>query len=107
MQLRKWNELPKFMRTREVRKYYNIVNKRREHFLAGSDLPGDSGFSSRDLPDMFQLLAFGAFQPPLPAVGHQDVRTVCFHDIKQLSLVPAGYGEDYVRFTNFHTTAPR
>ena len=34
MQLRKWNELPKFMRTREVRKYYNIVNKRRVSLMA-------------------------------------------------------------------------
>ena len=33
MQLRKWNELPKFMRTREVRKYYNIVNKRRASLM--------------------------------------------------------------------------
>lgn len=33
MQLRKWNELPKFMRTREVRKYYNIVNKRRTSLM--------------------------------------------------------------------------
>ena len=56
---------------------------------------------------MFQLFAFGAFQPPLSAVGHQDVRTVCFQYIEQLSLVPASYGEDNVRFTNFHTTAPR
>lgn len=28
MQLRKWNELPEIMRTREVRKYYNIIKKR-------------------------------------------------------------------------------
>lgn len=33
MQLRKWKELPKFMRTREVRKYYNIVNKRRASLM--------------------------------------------------------------------------
>ena len=33
MQLRKWNELPKFMRTREVRKYYNIVNKHRASLM--------------------------------------------------------------------------
>ena len=33
MQLRKWNELPKFMITREVRKYYNIVNKRRASLM--------------------------------------------------------------------------
>ena len=29
MQLRRWNELPGIMRTREVRKYYNIIKKRR------------------------------------------------------------------------------
>ena len=28
MQLRRWNELPGVMRTREVRKYYNIIKKR-------------------------------------------------------------------------------
>lgn len=28
MQLRRWNELPGAMRTREVRKYYNIIKKR-------------------------------------------------------------------------------
>ncbi len=27
MQLRRWNELPGVMRTREVRKYYNIKKK--------------------------------------------------------------------------------
>lgn len=29
MQLKRWNELPSYMRTREVRKYYNIINRRR------------------------------------------------------------------------------
>ena len=29
MQLRTWNGLPRMMRTREVRKYYNIIKERR------------------------------------------------------------------------------
>jgi hypothetical protein len=32
MELRQWNELPDRMRTREVRKYYNIIAQRRGWF---------------------------------------------------------------------------
>ena len=34
MELRQWNELPDRMRTREVRKYYNIIAQRRGWFRA-------------------------------------------------------------------------
>ena len=34
MELRQWNELPDRMRTREVRKYYNIIAQRRGWFCA-------------------------------------------------------------------------
>ena len=34
MELRQWNELPDRMRTREVRKYYNIIAQRRGGFSA-------------------------------------------------------------------------
>ena len=36
MELRQWNELPDRMRTREVRKYYNIIAQRRGWFRAKS-----------------------------------------------------------------------
>ena len=34
MELRKWSELPDFMRTKEVRKYYNILVKKSAWFKA-------------------------------------------------------------------------
>jgi len=56
---------------------------------------------------MLQLLTFGAFQPSILAIGNQDVRTVCFDHIKQLSLIPSGEGQNDVRYLDFHATAPR
>ena len=34
MELRKWSELPDFMRTKEVRRYYNILVKKSAWFKA-------------------------------------------------------------------------
>ena len=57
MQLRRWNELPGAMRTREVRKYYNIIKKRQMSLKIKRlfEIPDTAGDMTYSFPAMTKV----------------------------------------------------